>query len=68
KALDEAFPGTRHQRCWCHKVSNVLDNALFNCRDFVAGWVAVGMVPTSYIVTFFVACLVDRHVYIRFLL
>ncbi|NWL74791.1 IS256 family transposase, partial [Bradyrhizobium elkanii] len=25
KALDEAFPGTRHQRCWCHKVSNVLD-------------------------------------------
>ena len=25
KALDEIFPGTRHQRCWCHKVSNVLD-------------------------------------------
>lgn len=25
KALDEVFPGTRHQRCWCHKVSNVLD-------------------------------------------
>jgi transposase-like protein len=25
KALDEIFPSTRHQRCWCHKVSNVLD-------------------------------------------
>jgi len=24
KALDEVFPGTRHQRCWVHKVSNVL--------------------------------------------
>ncbi len=25
KALDEVFPGTRHQRCWMHKVANVLD-------------------------------------------
>jgi putative transposase len=25
KALDEIFPGTRHQRCWVHKVSNVLN-------------------------------------------
>jgi putative transposase len=24
KALDEVFPGTRHQRCWVHKTSNVL--------------------------------------------
>ncbi|MDN5782998.1 MAG: IS256 family transposase [Luteimonas sp.] len=26
KAMDEVFPGTRHQRCWVHKVSNVLNN------------------------------------------
>jgi len=26
KALDEAFPGTRHQRCWFHKVANVLNH------------------------------------------
>ena len=26
-ALEEIFPGTRHQRCWCHKMQNVL-NAL----------------------------------------
>jgi len=26
-ALEEIFPGTRHQRCWCHKTQNVL-NAL----------------------------------------
>ncbi|WP_454061957.1 IS256 family transposase [Candidatus Nitrospira salsa] len=26
-ALEEVFPGTRHQRCWCHKTQNVL-NAL----------------------------------------
>jgi len=24
-ALDEVFPGTRHQRCWVHKTANVLD-------------------------------------------
>lgn len=25
KALDELFPGTRHQRCWLHKAVNVPD-------------------------------------------
>ena len=25
KALDEVFPTTRHQRCWVHKTSNVLN-------------------------------------------
>ncbi|RDC73478.1 IS256 family transposase, partial [Rhodovulum sp. 12E13] len=25
KALDEVFPGTRHQRCWVHKTFNVLN-------------------------------------------
>ena len=25
KAVDEVFPGTRHQRCWFHKSSNVLN-------------------------------------------
>jgi putative transposase len=25
KALDEIYPGTRHQRCWVHKSSNVLN-------------------------------------------
>src|SRR5258705_1977975 len=25
RALDEVFPGTRHQRCWVHKTANVLD-------------------------------------------
>ncbi len=27
KALDEIWPGTRHQRCWVHKVANVLNKA-----------------------------------------
>lgn len=26
KAMDEVFPGTRHQRCWFHKISNVLNH------------------------------------------
>lgn len=26
KAVDEVFPGTRHQRCWFHKMSNVLNH------------------------------------------
>jgi len=25
KALDELYPGTRHQRCWVHKAANVLN-------------------------------------------
>jgi putative transposase len=25
KALDEVFPGTKHQRCWFHKTGNVLN-------------------------------------------
>lgn len=25
KAIDEVFPSTRHQRCWFHKISNVLN-------------------------------------------
>jgi putative transposase len=25
RALDEVFPGTRHQRCWQHKTANVLN-------------------------------------------
>jgi transposase-like protein len=25
KAIEEIFPGTRHQRCWLHKIVNVLD-------------------------------------------
>ena len=25
RALDEIFPGTRHQRCWVHKTANVLN-------------------------------------------
>ena len=25
KALDEVFPGTRHQRCWVHKTANLLN-------------------------------------------
>ncbi|MEA2754456.1 MAG: hypothetical protein QOJ54_745 [Aliidongia sp.] len=27
KAVDEVFPGTRHQRCWLHKTANVLNKA-----------------------------------------
>lgn len=25
KALDEVFPSTRHQRCWVHKIANILN-------------------------------------------
>ena len=25
KALEEVYPGTRHQRCWVHKIANVLN-------------------------------------------
>ncbi len=27
KALDEIFPGTKHQRCWLHKTGNILNKA-----------------------------------------
>ncbi|MGH3803086.1 MAG: IS256 family transposase [Pseudonocardiaceae bacterium] len=35
KALDEAFPRTRHQRCWVHKTSNVLNTFPKSMADTV---------------------------------
>jgi len=28
KALDEIYPGTRHQRCWLHKIGNLLNKVV----------------------------------------
>jgi transposase-like protein len=28
-ALEEVFPETRVQRCWVHKIANVLDNSSY---------------------------------------
>jgi len=47
KAIDEVFPGARHQRCWVHKTANVL-NKLPKSRqrlakeDLQAIWMADG--------------------------
>ena len=32
KALDEIFPGTRHQRCWVHKTTNVLNKVALSVQ------------------------------------
>ena len=32
KALDEVFPGTRHQRCWVHKTTNVLNKVALSVQ------------------------------------
>jgi putative transposase len=32
KALDEGFPGTRHQRCWVHKTANVLNKVALSVQ------------------------------------
>lgn len=37
KALDEIFPGTRHQRCWVHKVANVLNHFPKSMQPAVTG-------------------------------
>jgi len=33
KALDELYPGTRHQRCWLHKTGNVLNKVPKSVQD-----------------------------------
>jgi len=33
KALDEVYPGTRHQRCWLHKTGNVLNKVALSVQD-----------------------------------
>jgi putative transposase len=33
KALDELYPGTRHQRCWLHKTGNVLNKVALSVQD-----------------------------------
>jgi putative transposase len=32
KAIDEVFPGTRHQRCWVHKTVNVLNKVALSVQ------------------------------------
>ena len=31
-ALDEVFPGTRHQRCWVHKTANILNKVALSVQ------------------------------------
>src|ERR1017187_1472579 len=31
-AIDEVFPGTRHQRCWVHKTANVLNKVALSVQ------------------------------------
>jgi putative transposase len=32
KAIDEVYPGTRHQRCWVHKTANVLNKVALSVQ------------------------------------
>jgi putative transposase len=32
KAMEEVFPGTRHQRCWVHKTANVLNKVTLSVQ------------------------------------
>jgi transposase-like protein len=32
KALDEVFPGSRHQRCWVHKIANILNKVALSVQ------------------------------------
>ena len=32
KAIDEAFPATRHQRCWVHKTANILNKVALSVQ------------------------------------
>ncbi len=32
KAVDEVYPGTRHQRCWVHKTANVLNKVALSVQ------------------------------------
>lgn len=58
KALDEAFPSTRHQRCWVHKTLNVLDklpksvqpNAHKDLREI---WLAPDRASADFAITTF---------------
>ncbi len=62
KALDEVFPGTRHQRCWVHKIANVLNKLpksvqkhakadlveIWNAPDRASAETAVGVFAEKY--------------------
>ena len=32
KAIEQVFPGTRHQRCWVHKIANVLNKVALSVQ------------------------------------
>ena len=37
KAIEEVFPGTRHQRCWVHKTANVLNKVTLSVQVNMKG-------------------------------
>ena len=58
KALDEAFPSTRHQRCWRHKTLNVLDKLPKSVqpnahRDLREIWLSENRAVADAAMTFF---------------
>ena len=48
KAIDEVFPGTRHQRCWVHKTANILNKLPKSMQPTVKAdlreiWLSIGI-------------------------
>jgi transposase-like protein len=47
RAIEEAFPSTRHQRCWVHKTANVL-NKIYGAPTRAAAEVAIDVFAEKY--------------------
>jgi transposase-like protein len=62
KALDEVFPGTRHQRCWLHKFANLLNKVPKSVQGAMKADIReISMAPTKAAAEAAIAVFVEKY-------
>jgi transposase-like protein len=62
KALDEVFPGTRHQRCWLHKTANLLNKVPKSVQGAMKADIReISMAPTRAAAEAAIAVFIEKY-------
>ena len=62
KAVDEVFPGTRHQRCWLHKMANLLNKVPKSVQGAMKTDIReISMAPTRAAAEAAIAVFVEKY-------
>jgi transposase-like protein len=62
KAVDEIFPGTRHQRCWLHKMANMLNKVPKSVQGAMKADIReISMAPTRAAAEAAIAIFIEKY-------